>query len=422
MNRGRGFRHWLPFCRCRFGDQIQTHSIRRDPRELPAWRTVKHRSFHAPSSPAAHMRIQRIPSLLLPVFISFPLLAAAAGLRAAAPHVTGGKPLPPLPEGAFTLVVIPDTQSYAGKGCKATPDSTDSVTNSNLEAQVQWITANREAQNIVFVTHVGDIVDQNNDEQWSVAKRHLDQLRGVAPFALTVGNHDMTSNGDARLFQRHFPAASFADQPWYLESYRHDRRDQHVSADNVNSAQVFSAGGLDFLHMSLECNAPDDVLAWADAVLRRHPERLAIITTHMDLGIENKPATTEGYIHDPKGRMRWTKIHGERGNSGAWMWGKLYRKHANLRFILCGDQSRVTALRREDRADDGHVIHSLLSDYMSQPVLRLMRFLPAEQRVDVLTYEVGRGFLVESALHVPETGQHQFSLHLPLRPGRAPSS
>jgi hypothetical protein len=334
-------------------------------------------------------------------------------LHAAEPAMSGSKPLPPLPDGAFTIVVIPDTQSYRGKGCKSTPDSRDPVTNVNLESQIQWILAHQQEQNIVFVTHVGDIVDKNHEDQWVVARQHLDALRGVVPFALTVGNHDMSSKGDARLFQQFFPAASFAREPWYLESYQHDREDQHVSANNVNSAQIFSAGGLDFLHLSLECNAPDDVLHWADGLLRRHADRQAIITTHMDLGIAHKPKTTAGYIDDPKGRMHWVKIHGERGNSGVEMWEKLYRKHANLRFVLSGDQSRVTALRLEQQADDGHVTHSLLSDYMSQPVLRLMRFLPHQERVEVLTYEVAQGFLVERSRYVPDTPQHQFQLPFP---------
>ncbi|MEX2080384.1 MAG: serine/threonine protein phosphatase, partial [Dehalococcoidia bacterium] len=67
-----------------------------------------------------------------------------------------------MPANAFTIVIIPDTQTYLGKDCKATPGSTDPVTNPNLEAQVRWIRDHQAAQNIVFVTHVGDIVDKNN--------------------------------------------------------------------------------------------------------------------------------------------------------------------------------------------------------------------------------------------------------------------
>lgn len=350
------------------------------------------------------------------LILTLALCVSAAHAAEPKPAVSGTQTLPPLPADAFTLVVIPDTQSYLGKGCKATPNSTDPVTNPNLEAQVAWITAHLKEQNITFVTHVGDIVDKNNEDQWAVAKQHLDKLRGVVPFSLSVGNHDMTSKGDARLFQQHFPAASFTGQPWYLEAYAHDRADQQVSANNVNSAQHFSAGGLDFLHLSLECNAPDDVLAWADSLLGRHPEKTALITTHMDLGIIEKPKTEKGYIEDPKGRMNWVKIHGARGNTGGQMWDKLYRKHANLHLILSGDQSRVTALRRADAADDGHLIHALLSDYMSQPVLRLMRFLPKEKRIEILTFDVAKKVLVDSTRYVPDAGQHQFTLPLPGKP------
>lgn len=356
------------------------------------------------------VRMQRLCRLFLFLAVGMSVVAQEP------PAVSGSRSLPPLPEGAFTLIVIPDTQSYRGRGCKATPDSTEPVSNPNLAAQVDWILANRQAQNVVFVTHVGDIVDRNTPEQWAVARQHLDRLRGVLPLALTVGNHDMTSRGDARLFQQHFPAAGFAGEAWYLESYEHGRADRQVSRDNVNSAQVFRAGGVDFLHLSLECNAPDDVLAWAGGLLARHASRRALITTHMDLGIVEKPETTEGYIHDPKGRMNWIKIHGARGNTGRQMWDKLYRRHANLDFVLCGDQSRVTALRRADPADDGHLVHALLSDYMSLPVLRLMRFVPGENRVDVLTLEVTKERLVQSSRHVPDAAAHLFSLPFGPRP------
>lgn len=352
--------------------------------------------------------------------LQFGLLALCLCLSATAQEakkrtMIGSRPLPALPKDAFTVIIIPDTQSYLGRGCKATPKSTDPVSNPNLEAQVKWIREHREEQKIAFVSHVGDIVDKNNAEQWAVAKLQLGSLIGLVPVSLTVGNHDMTSKGDATLYQQHFPAALFSGQPWYLGSYTHARKDQNVSANNVNSAQMFSAGGLDFIHLSLECNAPDDVLAWAGELLARHAGRQAIITTHMDLGILDRPKTEQGYIHDPKGRMRWTKVHGTRGNTGEQMWEKLYRRHSNLGLIFCGDQSRVTALRLTGKGDEGQPITSMLSDYLSQPVLRLLRFVPAENRIQVLSYDVKQQVLVEDTPYVHELDQHQFNLDYPMQ-------
>jgi hypothetical protein len=337
------------------------------------------------------------------------LVASLLGLAASTPAATPD-PLPPLPAGAFTIVVIPDTQGYRGRATKATPQGPEPLTNPVFENHTRWIVENLRAQNIVFVSHVGDIVDVNNVEQWELARACLDRLHGAVPYSLTVGNHDMTSAGDASLFQRFFPAERFRSFAWYGGSYEHARADQNVSANNVNSYQLFSSGGLDFIHVSLECNAPDDVLAWADALLARHARRRALVTTHMDLGPVQKPKTAEGYITDPKGRMEWVKIHGDRGNSATQLWEKLFRKHENLGFIFSGDQSRTTAMKLAARGDAGNTVHSFLSDYTSSGPLRLYRFIPAEHRVQVITFDTTKRTRVTTTRHVPDTAEHQFEV------------
>ncbi|MBT4136306.1 MAG: serine/threonine protein phosphatase, partial [Candidatus Latescibacteria bacterium] len=112
--------------------------------------------------------------------------------------------LPPAPDDAFSLVVIPDTQKYKGKGTKAEPESADPVTNSVFEAYAGWVADNIEDQRVVFVSHVGDIVDKNVPEQWAVARKQMDRLHGQIPYGISVGNHDLKSNGDSSIFQKYF--------------------------------------------------------------------------------------------------------------------------------------------------------------------------------------------------------------------------
>lgn len=319
-------------------------------------------------------------------------------------------PLPPAPADSFTIAALPDTQGYHGRGAKRSPDSSEPVDNPVLTSHLDWLLANREAQRIVFVTHVGDIVDYNRHEEWLVARRELDRLRGVLPFSLTVGNHDMEADGNASLYQRYFPAARFEAFSWYAGTFEPDATSLQVSGNNVNSVQLFSAGGFDFVHLSLECNAPDPVVAWADGQLSHHADRIALITTHMDLGPLEKPSSPEGYMEDPKGRMSWTKIHGERGNSPEQLWHKLYRKHRNLLLIFSGDQSRTMALRLSQPGDHGNTVHAVLSDYGSSGPMRLYRFLPAERRIEVITYDTFRGEIVESSRWAPSREEHQFNL------------
>lgn len=350
-----------------------------------------------------HQRLRR----LLAYCCLFTLATRGAGLDAP-------------PAGAFTVVVIPDTQGYRGLGAKATPGSNDPVTNPVFRNHTRWIRENLSVQNIVFVSHVGDIVDVNREDQWQVARDCLDAIHGLVPYSLTVGNHDMTAKGDASLFQRHFPASRFQVFAWYAGSYEPGRADRRVSADNVNSHQLFSAGGLDFVHLSLECNAPDDVLAWAGEVLTRHRKRHALITSHMDLGPLEKPAANDGYITDPKGRMRWTKIHGPRGNSPAQIWDKLYSRHENVRLIFSGDQSRTVSWRLTTSGQGGRPVHALMSDYTSSGPLRLYRFLPSRGEIQVITYDTTRRENVTSTRLLPDPAFHQFILPFPVNSTHSP--
>lgn len=323
-------------------------------------------------------------------------------LRVAAEPATLG----PAPEGSFSIVVIPDTQEYRGEGTKATPESKDPVTNRPFADHVQWILANLQRQRIAFVSHVGDIVDKNVPAQWEVARQCMDRLHGRVPYGIGLGNHDLKASGDSSLFQQYFPASRFAQFPWYGGCFPGSGA---VSGNNANSCQLFSAEGVQFVILHLECNAPDDVLAWAGKMLDKHADRRAMITTHMGLGPLEKPKTNRDFLEAPKGRMRWKKIHGQRGNTPQEMWDKLFAKHDNLFLVFSGDQSRTQALRLASKNDRGRVVHELLSDYHAS-WLRVNRFLPASNRIEVYTIDSRNGQLCPGTKYQPDAAQHQFVL------------
>jgi hypothetical protein len=315
----------------------------------------------------------------------------------------------PAPAGTFSVAVIPDTQHYRGRGSKAQPQSTAAVTNDVFAAYVEWIAANLDTQRIVFVSHVGDIVDINHADQWRVAREMMDHLHGRVPYGISVGNHDMTRSGDSSLFQQFFAPERFEQFEWY-GGYYEGRIDQPAtSGGNANSYQLTSAEGIDFVFLHLECNAPDDVLAWADGVLEKHAERRAIVTTHMDLGPRDRPQQSSDYFDAPKGRMAWKKCHGERGNTSQQMWDKCFCKHANLMMICCGDQSRSQALRQTSHGDHGNTVHELLSDYGTAG-LRVMRFVPEQHRIEVRTWNPLTDEFCQGTKIVADVAQHQFEL------------
>lgn len=345
------------------------------------------------------MPFGRLFAILLALCLAHPALSWAEEAK-----------LDDAPPGSFSIVVIPDTQRYLGQGTKATPDSDDPVTNTVFEAHTRWIVQNLQKQRIAFVSHVGDIVDRNVPEQWDVARRWMDVLHGKVPYAISVGNHDMTSKGDSSLFQQYFPASRFAEFDWYGGAFQSDREEPTISGNNANSFQLFSVEGLDFIILHLECNAPDDVLQWANDLIQEHSDRIALITTHMDLGPREKPRDSRDFFDAPKGRMQWKKCHGERGNTPEQMWEKCYRKHANLLAVFAGDQSRTTAYYLKSVGDHGNTVHALTSDYTSSGPLRIYRFLPNEKKIRVITWDTTRERLCEETKFVPGRENHQFTI------------
>ncbi|WP_339734077.1 metallophosphoesterase [uncultured Gimesia sp.] len=318
--------------------------------------------------------------------------------------------LPPVEEGSFSLAIIPDTQHYQGKGTNRKKQAQAPTSNPVFEAITDCIIDELQRQRIVFVSHVGDIVDRNNDEQWTVAQKCMNKLQGKVPYGISVGNHDMiTKTGDSSLFQKYFPQSRFSKFDWYGGCYKSPNGQPEISGNNANSFQLFSAGDMDFLFLHLECNAPDSVLAWADKVLEQHSDRRAIITTHMGLGPLNRPKQARDYFDTPKGRMTWKKCHGTNGNTSQQMWDKCFSKHKNLFMICCGDQSRTQALHQSVKGQHGNTVHELLSDYGSNG-FRLMKFIPDQNKIEVRTWNPVTQEYCEKTSIVPERDQHQFTL------------
>jgi hypothetical protein len=113
------------------------------------------------------------PRHLRPVVLLLLLSAMGCGAPAAKP----GR------QQAFSMVVLPDTQLYSQKH----PDS--------FFAQTNWIRQNRDKESIVFVMHVGDLVQNRSKSlsEWKVADEAMAVLDGIVPYGIAIGNHDYDS-------------------------------------------------------------------------------------------------------------------------------------------------------------------------------------------------------------------------------------
>jgi len=266
------------------------------------------------------------------------------------------------PAAPFTIVMLPDTQHYSRRYHEL------------FMAQTEWIKENRDKENIVFVTHVGDLVDghKQGTNQWVVANQAMSVLDGVVPWGVAIGNHDFDNAAcrpdQATAFLQYFGPQRFRGYSWF----------GGASTNGLNTYQLFSGGGIDFVILHLEMDIPDFAIDWAKDVLRTHPMRAAIITTHSYL---NGVTSTNGYNRDVS---KW-------GNSAMNVWNKLIRDHPQIFLVLCGHHQLTVAYHQVSTNDAGARVIEMLADYQKlhnggDAWLRLLRFDPVKGEVQTRTY------------------------------------
>lgn len=286
-------------------------------------------------------------------------------------------PRPGAPEplkDAFTLVVLPDTQGYTTQA----PGT--------FFSQTRWIAEHAKALNITFVLQVGDVVENNRDEEWTLVRRAFAALDGRVPYAIALGNHDLGPDGQAANrqspFGRFFPLDQWRKQATFGGVY--DREPDRPD----NSYHRFSAGGKKWLVLALEFGPRTDVLRWADEIVEKHSDHLVIVVTHAYLDSDGRRFDRRF----PEQRYSATKYPLAKDGDvcdGEDIWRKLIEPHANMRLVICGHMG--TAVHRIAKGRHGNVVHEMLCDYQYEPNggngwLRLMQFLRDGDTVRVTDY------------------------------------
>ena len=303
---------------------------------------------------------------------AFTLFALAAALVAPSGEV---QPASAAPAGEFTLMVLPDPQKYA---------STNALS-ATYRAQMQWIVDSADDLGTVFVASVGDIVQTHDSvQQWDRADAAWDILdAGGPPYSIVPGNHDMTAAGVSTLYDAYFPPNRQSGQPTY-GGYLGDPTDgipDPVDRKNKDTYHLFSAGGVDFLVVSLEVDLPVYAVDWAQDVIDAHPDRHVILVTHRWLREEG---------------TRWTKTLYRTDTpllTPEQAWNQLVRPNCSVFMVLMGHEHLEN--RRTDANACGEPVFQLLANYQHRVNggdgwLRYYTFRPSQNEIEAFTYSVTR--------------------------------
>ena len=303
-------------------------------------------------SPTATLRRRT----LLQTALAAPV-AGAASLGAAQLPVTAGSPSgQPDPDNArFTIAVLPDTQ-YLYDEDSSVPDP--------LEATFAWLVRQREDRNIVFLAHLGDVVEHGSDIEVGLADETFRGIDGQLPYSVLAGNHDIDSSTDDQrgptVWLSAFGPNRFVHSPTY----------RGASPGGYNSYHVLTAGGREWLVFALDWRVSPGTLDWAQGVIDAQPHLPVILTIH-----DFVSASAAG--------------EAELSEHGQMVWDELVRHNDQIFLTLNGHYwptGRTVLVN-----DAGHDVHAHITNYQDRyfggaAMLRLYTFDLARDVIDVETF------------------------------------
>ncbi len=240
----------------------------------------------------------------------------------------------------YTIVLIPDTQSY----------TLNKKNIFHLKEQIKWIVNNKEKENIVLVSHVGDVIAsnigsypfnlhlmgffcnkrnvdfiKNQNNSWEKVKfiSDLANIKDLA-FSISPGNHDYDCKNNKKSlkgFKNTFNNKKYLKRKWFLD----------IDETGINTAQIFEIDNKKFIHIGLEWQPSNKAIEFAQKIIKSNPEKPVILTTHEYLISRDKPFP-ERCKKSGIG-CSWTSA---KDNNGEELFQKLIKLNPQIFMVLSG--------------------------------------------------------------------------------------
>jgi len=245
---------------------------------------------------------------------------------------------------AYSFAVVGDTQWLS----RYKPEE--------MERLYDWILANKDAKKIAHVFGLGDITDAWNtadkENEWIRAQQYISKLDGIIPYSLVRGNHD-----ESKYFLKYFANETYMSQ---FDGFM-------VEGDIRNSYKLVKIGSTNYLFLTLDYGASDEMLEWANSVVVAHPNHRVVVTTHAyqgydggHLNSDNVPSsgniTASSDVDTNVGEP--ARDH----NNGEQLWEKFVSKHPNIFLVLSGHTPLEDVFVLESEGVHGNVVKQMLID------------------------------------------------------------
>lgn len=256
----------------------------------------------------------------------------------------------PVTDFAYSFAIVGDTQRVT----ELYPEHLPSI--------YRWIADNKDREKIQFVFGLGDITEQSTVKQWEDAKNAIKILEDAGiPYSLARGNHDMKTtnpNDPTRLGMNDV----YADYDNYTSQFG-----GFYNNDITNSWRAQRVGEIDYLFLTLDYGASDDMLRWAGEVVEAHPNHRVIITTHGyeyysgdKLGFNPNKGTIPAKTNDYEFKKYADNPNVRDYNSAVDIWNDFASKHGNVFLILSGHEGSDDIIYHTEKGIHGNDVTSFL--------------------------------------------------------------
>ena len=247
---------------------------------------------------------------------------------------------------AYSFAVIGDTQWLS------------KYKSEKMETIYEWLLDNKDDKKIAHVFGLGDITEDwntaNKEVEWVTAQEYIYKLNGVIPYSLVRGNHD-----ESKYFNKYFATEEYISQ--FDGEFM-------VEGDIRNSYKLFTVGTTDYLFMTLDFGASDEMLEWANKVVLAHPDHRVIVTTHGYQGFDgnhlshdNTPSS--GGMSSANDVDTSVGDNANRGyNNGLAIWEKFVSRHPNIFLVMSGHTPDEDVVVLESEGVHGNIVTQMLID------------------------------------------------------------
>jgi len=170
---------------------------------------------------------------------------------------------------------------------------------------IDWILNNAQRENTLMALQLGDITSSNRYAQWQNIRPGFQKLvDGGMPYATVIGNHDIGGQNNAAY--NHFLPYSeqVSSNPYLAGAYEDGKTD--------NLYYTFRVNDIKYMVLTLTCYPKEDVLTWADNVIKAHADHNVILVTHSYLrsvnGVVEHTVETEALAAGFTGASVWNSI------------------------------------------------------------------------------------------------------------------